>query len=179
MNDDQELTRTELEQATARQLSPEVPLEPETAALRDGWLALGSLLDGAGQRLDQAALAARLQAELIDPPRPVQPARHATGSSWWPAIVGTALALTMLVAVIRSLPRGAVTKPGGTSGLATNEPDQWPEPAAWSDPLDDQIGQAAEQVQALVAQSQGIDDSLTGISHELESMSDELQHGSL
>jgi hypothetical protein len=176
---DQEITRTQIEQATARQLPPGASLDHETRTLRHGWLALGGSLERTAQGLDQAALVASLQAELIDQPQRVQPAAQSGSRSWWPAVLGTALALTMLLAVVRSLPWGGSTDLDGQTVLTTGPDSYLPEPAAWSDPLDDEIVQAAEQVQALIAQSPGIDESLTGISQELESISDDLQHGSL
>lgn len=45
MNDESNQLERRLEQATARRLPADTPLDSETAALREGWLALGQLLE--------------------------------------------------------------------------------------------------------------------------------------
>ena len=68
MTDGQRELERRLERATARQCPAEDSLEPETAALRAGWLALGELLEAAQPQADP-------------PPWSMIPARP-TATSW-------------------------------------------------------------------------------------------------
>ena len=174
MNDHEALTPEQLNLATSRSLPADVPLDADTSLLREGWLALGHAAESAADGFDSQALLLRLQAELLAPPQPVEIKQQQ--SSWWPAILGAALALSMLVALLRSLPEGA--SPSQVSNGSAQTKDL-AAVAAWSDPLDDEIDRAAQRVQSLVVQGNAIDATLSGLSQQLESMSDDLEHQSL
>ena len=126
---------------------------------------------------------ARLQSELLAQPVvagvPVEVAARAEKvarrpASSWTAILGVAVALSLLIALLRSLPDGQPPQRNG------NDPaGDWAAATAWTDPLDERIDEAAEQVQSLVVRGSGIDSSLSGLSEQLQSMSDDLEHGSL
>ena len=82
MTDDstRELERC-LEQATARHGPEEASLEPETAALRAGWLALGELLEAAQPQ--------------VEPPLPRLPPLPAKPRQRWLAATVAAMTATM------------------------------------------------------------------------------------
>ena len=61
MNDDLRITDEELRRATARRLVESERVDGETAALRDGFLALGAGLEELTSRGDEEALAAELK----------------------------------------------------------------------------------------------------------------------
>ncbi len=187
MNDRPPLDQQQLEHATSRELPADVQLDDETRSLREGWLALGRAVERSNGEFDAGALAARLQAELVTV-QPAESARKQANSSWWTVLLGTALALTMMVAAIRSLNNDSGQLP------VTNNPIQQDETiaiaptdavvdetalAAWSDPLDEELDKASEVVQSLVSQPLTIDDSLSGLSEQLQSLASELENGSL
>jgi hypothetical protein len=84
MTDDLRELECRLEQATARHSPAEEALEPETAALRAGWLALGELLEAAQPQADPP---------LLPLPQPAVPRRSL------PAVTIAVLAASLLVAV--------------------------------------------------------------------------------
>jgi hypothetical protein len=92
----------------------------------------------------------------------------------------------MLIALVRTL-----SLDNGSDGLATTAPSS---PAKtlerdagrqrlpvsdWSDPLDDEIDEAADRLRWLAADSTGVDVSLSNLSQRLESMADDLINESL
>ena len=188
MNDRQPHDRQQLELATSRELAADVQLDDETRSLREGWLALGRALEQSRSGFDAEALATQLQTEFATI-QPVEAARKQVNSSWWTVLLGTALALTMLVAAIRSLNNdGSGQLPVANQPTASDEPSTIAPPdaavekaalAAWSDPLDDEIDEASELVQSLVAQPPTIDDSLSGLSEQMRSLASEFENGSL
>lgn len=197
MNQPEEFDSQPLQQATSRQLPAGAALDGETAAMRTSWLALGQGLDAENASFDEQSLLARLAAPAN---QPVELARKPTETSQlWPMILGTALALAMMVAVVRTVFFGPATEtlvvapapaelplivqgdsPTITHAPETMEPESTlPAIAAWSDPLDDQIERATEQLRDAVANRRSVDDSLTSLQQQLEDMSADLTAGSL
>jgi sirohydrochlorin ferrochelatase len=187
MNDRQQHDRQQLEHATSRELPADVQLDDRARSLREGWLALGRAVERSGSEFDSDALTARLQAELATI-QPAEAARQQANASWWAVLLGTALALTMLIAAIRSLNNDGGQLPVANHPAAIGEPrtitstNSAVEEAAlgaWSDPLDEELDKASEVVQSLVAGPPTIDDSLSGLSEQLQSLASEFENGSL
>jgi hypothetical protein len=177
MTDSHPYDQKQLEQATSRSLPPDSALDEDAAELRSGWLALGRALDGENASFREEDLLARLLTDVTGEHEPPTPARTAQLGRLWPALLASALALTMLVAVARTLwvgdPHQTAAnpeQPGETTATAA---------ADWEDPLDDELDEAAERVRWLVAQGTGVDASLSNLADHLESMSDDLFNSSL
>ncbi len=152
MSDDLRHLERQLEQATARAAPPDASLDPETASLREAWLALGQLLEAA-------------QAESGPPAQPWSPPR---GRTWirWTAAVAVAVAASLLIGVgiwaLRapgpsSGPQPSPDDIAGTAAPVPEAPTPEPSPSAlpagelaWNDALDNEIvlaGQALLSVQ--------------------------------
>ena len=151
MSDDLTKLERQLEQATSRSAPSGQPLDPETAPLREAWLAFGQLLEAAHPAADQAV---------------VQPgSRSARRRRLWlvPAAVGLAASLLVAVTIAwmlhgggdssdsssASLPAGIAANQAGPPSAAKAQ--QRPTAAfaaelAWDDTLDKQIVLAGEAV---------------------------------
>jgi len=164
-----------LELATSRSLAPGTSLDESTAELREGWLAMGRALDGQSANISEADLFARLLNEAERRVEPNPPAHVKQRDRLWPALLSSALALGLLVAVMNSAWVGNQSK---IASLPNNEQSAVVAPQ-WTDPLDDELDAAAQQVSMLVAQGTGVDASLSNLADHLESMSDELTNSSL
>lgn len=187
MNDRRPLDQQQLEQATSRDLPASLHLDDETRQLQEGWLALGRALEQSRGDFDADALVKQLQAEVVSASA-VERQQPPAATTWWIMLLGTALALTMMLALFRSLktvdsqppiasqPSHASDQVAGTPDEPANAAD---EPLAWSDPLDTQIDEATEQVQSLIAQVPTLDDSLSGLSEQMQSLASEFDNGSL
>jgi hypothetical protein len=195
MNEHEELDRDELERATSRSLADGAPRDSRSAALRDGWLALGRAVESGNAGFREDVLLERLSARCASQPSPqpalVEPAAKSTSLPLWPLLLGAALALAMMVAVVRTLNLGST---GGTvvpPPLVVQEHPSVPAPiapesaeapaaiAAWTDPLDDEIEQALTQLRSAASRSGGVDDSLTALQTQLQQLSADLAGGSL
>ena len=99
MNDEQDRLHAMLNRATARGDDVPADLDPETAGLREGWLALGKLLNDA-----EAVIGALPEAWQISPPR--APRR-------WKAIIAVALAASLLIAVGATIGLRLLNSSGG------------------------------------------------------------------
>jgi len=177
MTDNYPHDQKQLEQATSRSLPLDSALDDDAAELRSGWLALGRALDGENATFREEELLARLLTDVTREHEPPTSARAALPGRLWPALLASALALTMLVAVARMLwigdPLQTVANP-----TISDQPGE--ETATdWEDPLDDELDEAAERVRSLVAQGTGVDASLSNLADHLESMSDDLFNSSL
>ena len=152
MTDDLKALERRLEQATARQCSGEDSLEPETAGLRAGWLALGELLEAAQPQ--------------VDPPLPRLPPLRAQRRRRRLPVAIAALAASLLIAVTFAW-HARWTKPAATplpqrlevaqngpkpGSSAVKQASTAPSDAelAWESSLDQEIetaGQAIRQLQ--------------------------------
>jgi len=164
-----------LELATSRSLAPETSRDELAAELRQGWLAMGRSLDCENASFNEADLLGRLLTDVERPIEPLRPARAKQRDRFWPALLASALALGLLVAVMNT------SWVGNQSKVAIVPTTEQPAVAAalWTDPLDDELDAAAQRVSTLVAQGNGVDASLSNLADHLESMSDELTNSSL
>lgn len=176
----------QLEQATLRSLPPGAPLDDDTAALRDGWLSLSSTVDRANADFREEALLIRLLAARSDdaPARPAVALHAANASRFWPALLASALALTMLLAVSRTL--WQATREHLAANLSVPPESELANGASgasddvgWPDSLDEELDDAADQVRSLIAQATRVDASLSILAEQLDSMSSDLMNDSL
>lgn len=180
MIDDQSYNQHQLEQATNRSLPEGMPVDEEAVELREGWLAMGRALDSESVGFREEELLARLLPVVNRDVALQGQERPSRTDRIWPALLASALALTLLVAVVRMFWRD-----GNDESIANSPSPSLPQTqlvrstAAWSDPLDDEILGAAERLREIVAQGTGVDASLSTLSDHLESMSDDLTESSL
>jgi len=193
MHDESEQNEKQLRLATSRSQSVGASLDAETAAERDGFLALGGALDAAAGQFDEAALIARLQQSCLskEAAAVVLPSRR-TASTWQMAF-GVALAAAALVAIVRITTPLSVMLPANKIAVAKHETPQSPganrTPDAaemispsrgpWLDPLDDEIALARAEFHRLSEGERGVDGSLSRMNERLEALSQELFQGSL
>lgn len=177
MNDHEPHDRKLLELATSRTLAPHEPLAEGPRELRSAWLTMGQALDEENADFREVDLLDRLRARL-DVPVALPEPRGGSGRVW-PALLASALALCLLMAIVHSswFGEGAsyAVKPETIGPSAEGWPDS---DMAWSDALDAELEAAAQRVGAVV-QSTGVDDSLANLADHLESLSDELSGSSL
>lgn len=189
MSEDAKITEEQLQQATSRAL-PAAPLDAQTAALREGFLQFGRAVEAANADFDEAALVAKLTQSLTTENSPTVVAPHKEQNSWWPALLTAALAASALVAIVRIVavspgPDTVVVAPAAPEPNAAQPTvpetnlDELPLLAAWSDPLDDEIASAQDEVEKLTGQATGLDGSLESFGSRLEALSAELESGSL
>ena len=188
MRDEPSQLRDRLEQATAAECPPDATLDAETASLREGWVALGQLLEAAQPGLDE-------------PFEFRQPLRQTTRTRRRLAAVAT-LAASLMVAVVlawalmqrgglgdrASLPQQiALPGAGQTSkpSVALVEEIQG-EPHAdgtdgfdWSDSLDDQIAMAGQQVVRIQQDWHRLDDAFGPMHRGLEQMEQDIEESEL
>jgi hypothetical protein len=157
MTDDLRELAERLERATAQPSGPEGPLDRETAALREGWLAFAELLEAA-----QGAAQERLPASPPPLPRPDEGRSapsvfpQARARSPWRAVAMAALAASLLLglAVVWHAGRAKPRAKPSTLRIAESHPAPPDLPAkqtlqaaaetaiAWDDALDQRIEQA-------------------------------------
>ncbi len=146
MSDDPRELERQLEQATARSGPSGAPLDPETASLREAWLALGQLLETAHPATDL----------------PVQPraAPRARRRPRWLVPAAVALAASLLIGVtvvwtVRGLGPSSDASSGGmalegaspSASIAQRPSRALPEAKlAWHDTLDNEIVLAGQAV---------------------------------
>jgi hypothetical protein len=170
----------ELERRLTAATEPECPghllSDAETAALREGWLALGELLDAAQPALDQPV-------RLPEPPTRWMSAR-------WKLAAAAALAVTVLLGVtlawqfVGGNRGGDIASPteGGEGPNAPWEPSftmPTEEELVWDDPLDEQIALAGEQIVRLQQDWDYLDDAFGPVYSGLEEMEDDLDESTL
>jgi hypothetical protein len=191
MNQDHDKLLEILEQATAPRSEPEGRLDSETASLREGWLALGQLLEGAEP-----------SAEL---PMPLPTLRPARKRGWHLAIIA-AVAASLLIGMVTAWRFRATNQPAGPSltpenvavsdGSANSDVPAAPEnrmaaaptnktaapvpsEVKWDDKLDDEIVQVAQAVVGVEQQWAYGADAASFVHYGLEQVEEEMQGGSL
>jgi hypothetical protein len=187
MNDETQLDREQLEAATSRSLPAGAPLESETSALRDGFIALGHAVERAAADYDEAALIARVQSACRRDAAAELPSRSAV--RYWPLVLSGALAAAALFAVARIVvtwpaaneavvvaPQSPTTPMAGGGPVATGTDRS---ALAWDDPLDEEIAAAQSSLADLSGRPTGIDGALSNMNQTLEALSDDLSGGSL
>ena len=149
MSADRENMQRSLERATAAKDAPQADLDPQTASLREAWLAFGQLLEAA-----QPATELPLGRWMTTPP----PARRRR----WLLPVAAVLAASLLIGVVTTWMLRAANQPQSPGPapeeiVSTSNHVAAPtreQPAAvpagngsqWDDSLDEQLAQAGQQV---------------------------------
>jgi len=166
--------------ATAPECPAHLLSDAETAALRQGWLALGELLEAARPTGDVSIGLPELPGRRV-------PAR-------WRLVAAAAVAASVLLGTTLAWQWVAGSRRGGMSPLsegravAVGESDAaseqpWPLPTedelAWNDPLDDQIARAAQQILRLQQDGNYLDDVFGPFYSGLEEMEEELDESTL
>jgi hypothetical protein len=205
MNEVNENLKEHLEQATSPKI-PDGALDSEAAPLREGWRVLSRALETSNNRFDEAAFAAKLQAELLAQPA-ASPLPQTTSSRqhWgWVvggALLGGALAASLVFALVivnnrlAHQPGQVVKKPptendqqnhlAATSGtkeinsLSSTGASQNDSPWSWDDPLDSQISVAAAQMESMQKPAPGVDRSISALDWQLKLMAQDLEEGAL
>ena len=174
----------ELERRLTAATAPECPAyllsDAETAAMREGWLALGELLEAAQPMLDEPV-------RLPEPPNRRLSAR-------WKLAATAALAATVLLGVmlgrrfvegnrqggIASTPEGVavgVERPNAPSEQPRTMPTE--ESLVWDDPLDEEIALAGQQIVRLQQDWGYLNDAFGPVYSGLEEMEDDLDESTL
>jgi hypothetical protein len=209
MNDHLSTDQRQLELATLRKISDSVVLDAATIAQRKAWLAAGAAAEAAGREgLDQNALLASLQSELIPAAKPVRELAESTFDWSWGA-VGMAAVLLIGATVIGSLsyrwpermpperklqlverdrtaPR-EMRRAGEPRTLRSETPSSnLPGSAvaadagesSWDD-LDSRIESTYTAIQALETKPRGVDATLTEFENQIRQLSEEVAAESL
>ncbi len=191
--------RKQLELATSS--IPEQTLEPETAALREGWRVLSAALEKHNGHFDEAALLGKLQREIAAAPPLAETSRRSEGWIAVAALLGGALAASLLLMVAYTggwfdqqpiaKPTKAVTPhnnlaatprmkpaPGAETPFhetTENDGSNW----TWDDSLDSQISLAAAQMQTFQNPALPLDASISTLTYQLQQMAQDLDEGAL
>ena len=167
MSDELSKLQRQLEQATAAECPPDAPLDAETASLREGWLALGQLLEAAQPALDEPL-------ELPQLPRRRAPAR-------WKLVGIAVLAASLLVGATLAWSLMRARQPGGLSP----PPDELASPNVkqdelhWDDSLDEEIALAGQQLVRIQQDWYYLDDPFGPVQHGLEQVAEDIEDDTL
>ena len=188
MNTDDD--RKQLELATSS--IPEQTLEPETAALREGWRVLSAALEKHNGHFDEAACLSKLQREIVVPQATVGTNSPRGGWMVVATLLGGALAASLLLMLSYTggwfgpqpiaKPTQTVTPqsslaatPNLHPGIGETDGSTW----AWDDPLDSQISVAAAQMQTMQKPALPLDASISTLNYQLRLMAQDLDEGAL
>jgi|GEM_PF-4683095 len=199
MNDHLPTDQRELEHATSRKprSSSSGANSLNELAARQAWLKLGAAVEASGQNgLDQQALLASLQAELIKQPEQTT-APDAPQVDWsWAAVVIAASILIVATAIgVISQQRDPLPGVAPAPQVAQPAPQPQRQPApevsespaivsttpeanSWTD-LDDAINTTYTALQELSTQQSGVDRSLTDFDTQLKQLSADIAGESL
>ena len=175
---------SELDRRLTAATAPECPAhllsDAETAALREGWLALGELLEAAQPMLDQPV-------RLRQPPnRRVPVGWRLAGAAALAASV--LLGMTLAWQLTRGIRGGSTSSPSEGLAVGVRESKVPPEQPrtvptddelVWDDPLDEQIASAGQQILRLQQDWDYLDDAFGPVYHGLEEMEDDLEQSTL
>lgn len=191
MNDESNQLERRLEQATARQLPADTTLDSETAALREGWLALGQLLDAAESVSGPAA-----------PLPSVPPAPAPRSWQWLGAVVALAVSLLVAGVVTWQLFPGRDSGERGSGQHAVKNPAPVPSPQSvqppeplgvpeksqlvtrpvqesWDGTLDEGITKAYQELISIEQDWTGFNSMSASVSTKLEEISQELAQNTI
>ena len=145
MNDQEPHDRKLLETVTSRSLAPDEPLAPGQEELRGLWLAMGHALDKENAEFREADLLARLQSRpefrVALPGRPAQ--ATAVRARVWPALLSSAVALSLLLLVMQSSRFGGPTSVAVQPRSNGESAETWSDDElTWNDALDDELDAA-------------------------------------
>lgn len=180
MSDELNELERQLERATAAECPSEALLDAETASLREGWLALGQLLEAARPTLE----------EPLELPEPARPTWHVR----WRLAGVAAVAASILVGLTLVWKSTGTSRPGDPSTLSDeiSVDAEQPLPGArqarlvsipdelnWDDSLDEQITLAAQEVVRIQQDWYYLDDAFGPVYHGLEQMEEDLDQSAL
>ena len=185
-NEWSETLADKLHRATSRNLPADAELDAQTAALRDGWLALSQLLEAADAEQPEPVVTLPAAAIAVRP------------GKLWLAIFALAASLLLVAAGAWLVATRWNTVGGGGSQVATSpqpkdevSPGVAPVPSnavandaingelAWDDALDDRIADASEAARRVQTVSRGADRDLDFVNWRLEEISRDLATDSL
>ena len=188
MNTDDE--RKKLELATSN--LPELALDSDAAALREGWRVLSAALEKNSDQFDEAAFLSKVQRELAVPPVAVHASSGRGGWIAFAAVLGGALAASLLLVVAlfgqrflqQSIARPTLATPEQhnlalTQSKAAPAEKQDGNAWTWDDPLDSQITLAAAQMQTMQKPALPLDASISTLNYQLQQMAQDLDEGAL
>ena len=157
----------QLELATAAEPANDASLEPETAALREGWALLGQLLQDAEAESPSGVAWESLS---VSPPTPLPPARRAA----WKRPVAIVVAASLLVGVtlVWSWWR---TPAGGPVAKQTNTVVD----LAWDEPIDTEIAQAKRQLLAVEQEWCYLSNATYPVYGRMQQIEQEMSEGSM
>ncbi|WP_425617960.1 hypothetical protein NA78x_001650 [Anatilimnocola sp. NA78] len=204
MNDHLSTDQRKLELATMRKLSGTTTLDATTIAQRKTWLAVGAAAEDAGREgLDQAALLAKLQSELIPAPPATTSATQGTIDWSWGTVILAAVVLiaaTVIGAISQQPekfpigPAPQIAQPQSPKPVPVQVAQETEAPApanditpaiavtsagsSWND-LDEAIQSTYTALQQLSNQPTGVDRSLTDFDSQLKQLSADLAGESL
>jgi hypothetical protein len=200
MSDASQLGKEQLLAVTAAH-SADSGLDDSAALLRERFLAFGRAVEHSAEGVDEAGLIESLQAEFLQQELGPRVPRHHS----WPLLLAGALAASVLVAAVgitlvqiatNGLPSDQVVvvppsddQQSAEPVIARNHASAAPEPrlsagvssagvSSWDDPLDVEIQAAQSRLAGLRGQGL-VDGTLTSLSNELDSISYDLEGGSL
>ena len=184
MSEEQDKLRRRLERATAAGFTAAELPDAETASLREGWIALGQLLETAYPPTEQ-------RLELPSLPQWKAPA-------WWKPAAVAALAASLLVAATLAWSLISTDGPGNSSQIveqekkkaippvkkeSPDEPDAAPVPdpdgLKWDDSFDEQLAMAAEDVIRIQEDWYALDDAFAPVQAGLEQAAEDIESDSL
>jgi len=195
VNDEPNELKRRLEEATARESPRGVPSDDETASLREGWVALGHLME---------------TAQPIDEPFDLRPVAQRTRGSGRVVAIVAALAVSLLIGTITAwllignappdgpnVPDGVAAIDDGQERPAEPFPEKPPvqpervlavappseeifvDPLAWDDSFDDQLALLGEDVIRMEEDWYHLDDPFESILDALEQMEEEFRENKL
>ena len=174
MNDETRELQHRLERATAAECLPQESLEPETASLREGWLALGQLIETAQPALDR--------------PLPLRRAGPKKTLRWRKAVamaaslaIGVALAWG-LTAKYAADPTQPAREMAAASGVSEKNVIAQVDPIAeleWDDSLDDQIAMVGWEIIQVQGDRYCLDDAFRPLWESIDRMEQEIENSTL
>jgi len=164
-----------LELATAADLPPNATLDDETASLREGWLALGKLLETS-------------QPMCGELPR-LRPVRRPTDhDAFWEPTGVAMLAASLVIALTLALALIGVKAPGGLStppylAVSPNVEQSLPEQAAdelvWDDSLDEHLALVGREIVRIEQDWYCLDDAFYPVQFGLQQVEDDIGNNTL
>jgi len=196
MNETSRDWQAELERATSRQLPADVTLSKDAAELRDGWLALGQLLEESDRAFDPGRMLQKLEltsAAQDSVASPAPPRQDSRGS--WKRLMAVVVAASVMIAAAltvwqfwdrisenpRVVPVARQPEMGGGSRDLSPSPasvDPSPE-TAWDDSFDEQLAVTQERIWQVRATSATSEARIETMWQAIEQFDSDLNSSSL
>ncbi len=195
MNDRTHDLERRLQQATAAECPPPASMDTEltdaeTASLREGWLALGQLLETAQPMSDASALE-----ELLPSPQ----AAPSKASSHWKASLAAALAASLVIGATLAwnfMSRRTEIPSQPTHDVAVEDTDrEAPQPIPtvekeaiaenptdelqWDDSLDDQLALVSQEIMRIEGDWDYLDDAFSPVWEEIDRIEQDIEEDTL